>query len=392
MNKRAAELLAAVRDLAPSIRERGDEIEATEHIPADLNDQFKEIGLYRMLLPRAYGGDELSLIESLPIIEEISAIDGSVGWTEVIGLQSPPVFSLLPPEAFKKIYAEHGPDVTVGGAITVNGKAEKVDGGYLVSGRWPFASGCHNWDFLFATCPLYINGEQQTDPATGMPATRCCFMRQEQTEILDTWHTVGLCGTGSNHFQVEEPVFVPEEYTTFNFFGQSNVPGIYRYPIIEFNYHIAAIVIGIARGAIEDLVGEASTRKRFLSAQTVAETPLAHYRIGLFETALRAARDSLRVRSEQLIAGELGEDFGQLLLQVGAESAWRTELAVDIVGKCFRMFGAQGIYKGRPAGQSLHRRLRDIYTIGQHGSQADAWLTRAGAATFGQPVEFFPGR
>jgi alkylation response protein AidB-like acyl-CoA dehydrogenase len=382
---RSAEILAAVRDLVPTLQERAPEIEAARQIPADLHDRFKEIGLYRMLAPRSYGGDQIGLLPALAIIEEISAADGSVGWTEVIGLQTASVLSLLPRETFDAIYAEHGPDVTIGGAINPGGGAERVEGGYLVTGRWSFASGCNNWDLLFATCPVVVGGQAQSDPATGQPVTRCVAFPRRKAVIEDSWRTVGLRGTGSHHFRIDEPLFVPEEWSCPTFLGAGNVPGVYKYPIIEFGFHIAAIVNGIAQGAINDVVEGAKTRKRKSAQAPLAETPVAQYKVGTFDTALRASRESLRVRADQLVSGELGDDFLQLMVRVWADNAWRADLAVDIVGRCFRMFGAAAIWDDHP----LQRRLRDAYTIGQHASTADASLTRAGAQLFGQPVGFF---
>jgi indole-3-acetate monooxygenase len=385
MTDRSAEILAAVRELVPTIRERAAEIEEARQIPADLHARFKEIGLYRMLVPRSHGGDQIGLLAALPIIEEISAADGSTGWTEVIGLQSASVFSLLPRQTFDAIYEEHGPDVTIGGAINPGGAAEPVEGGYLVTGRWSFASGCNNWDFLFGTCPVVVDGQAQSDPARGQPLVRCVVFPRQKAVIEDSWRTVGLRGTGSHHFRVDEPLFVAEEWSCPTFLGASTVPDVYRYPIIEFGFHIGAIVNGIAQGAIDDVTEGATTRRRKSAQASLAETPVAQYKIGTFDAALRASRESLRVRAEQLVAGELGDDFLQLMVRVWADNAWRADVAVDIVGRCFRMFGAAAIWDDHP----LQRRLRDAYTIGQHASTADASLTRAGAQLLGQPVGFF---
>jgi alkylation response protein AidB-like acyl-CoA dehydrogenase len=379
---RGAEILAAVRDLAPAIRERAAEIEEARRIPGDLHEQCKELGLYRMLVPRSHGGDEIGSLAVLPIVEELSKADGSVGWTEVIGLQTPSVLSLLPRETFDAIYEERGPDVTLGGAITPGGSAERVDGGYLVQGRWPFASGCDNWDFLFSTCPLVVDGETQPDAVTCQPQTWCFVFPRKQAVIEDSWRTVGR-GMGSHHLRVDEPLFVPEAMTCPTFLGASTVPGIYRFPIIEFITHIGAICIGIAQGAIGDVL-ESPARRRKTAKAPLSETPVAQHEIGAFETALRAARDSLVVSAEQLLAGELGDDFLQLMIRLWADHAWRTDLAVEIVSGCFRMVGAAAIWEDHP----LQRRLRDVFTIAQHASAADASLTRLGAQLFGQPVGF----
>jgi alkylation response protein AidB-like acyl-CoA dehydrogenase len=381
----AADILAAVRELAPSIAARGDEIEAARRIPADLNDQLREAGLYRMLVPRSHGGMQVGLLDVLEIVETLSVADGSVGWTATIGLQSPELLALLPRETFDAVYAD-GPDVTVGGAFGPQGQAEVVDGGYRVSGKWAFASGSDNWDLLFGNCVLVENGEPKPGVAPGQPATRAMLFQPGEAEVLDTWYTLGLRGSGSHHFAVAD-VFVPEERTFDIFFGAPSVAGIYRYPIIEFAQHIGSILIGIARGALEELVESATTRQRFSSRTTVAQTPVAQYQVGRCETALRAARELLYAESRKLVAGEAAEDFVGQMVPSWANNAWTAQLCVEIVETCYRIHGASSVYDGAP----LQRRLRDIYTICQHAATNEASLTRAGAALFGQDVGPFFG-
>jgi alkylation response protein AidB-like acyl-CoA dehydrogenase len=374
-----SEILRNVRELAPRIAARGDEIEAERRIPADLNDELKAAGVYRMLVPPSHGGAYVGLMDALDVIELLSRADGSVGWTATIGLQSVCLLSLLRRETFDAVYAD-GPDVTIGGAFGPQGQAEVVDGGYRVTGKWAFASGCHNWDYLMGNCVLIENGEPRPGPAPGQPATRAMLFPAEKAELFDTWHTLGLRGSGSNHFGVTD-LFVPEEYTLDIFFGVPSVPGIFRYPIIEFAQHISSILIGIAQGAIDDLLESATTRKRYSSRTTVAETQTAQYKLGQVETQLRAARELLRAHSRELIADETSE-FLALMIEGWANNAWTAQICVDAVETCYRIHGAASVYDGAP----LQRRLRDIYTICQHASANDASLTRAGAALFGQEV------
>jgi alkylation response protein AidB-like acyl-CoA dehydrogenase len=375
----ASEILQNVRELVPRIAARGDEIEAVRRIPADLNDELKAAGVYRMLVPRSHGGAQLDPLEVLEVIETLSKADGSVGWTATIGLQSVDLLSLLPRETFDAIYAE-GPDVTLGGSFAPQGRAEVVDGGYRVNGKWAFASGSDNWDYLMANCVIVENGEPRPGPTPGQPATRAMVFPAEQGELFDTWYTLGLRGSGSNHFGVTD-LFVPEEYTGDIFLGVPCVPGIFRYPIIEFAQQIGAILVGIAQGATDDLLETAKTRQRYSSRTTVAETQAAQYKLGRVETQVRAARELLRAHSRELAADETSE-FLPLMIEGWANNAWTAEICVEAVETCYRMHGAASVYDGAP----LQRRLRDIYTICQHAAVNDASLTRAGAALFGEEV------
>lgn len=373
-------VLRAVRELAPSIVERADEIEANRALPADLHQQLTEAGVYRILVPRSHGGEHVDLHEVLEIIEALSVADGSVGWTATIGIQSPCLLSLLPRETFDEIYAE-GPDVTIGGSFVPAGELRAVDGGYRISGKWPFASGCDNWDYIMATGVVMQDDHPVPGPRDGQPLTRSVVVRRSQVELLDTWYTLGLRGTGSKHFVIDD-LFVPDAYTLEIFYGQPCVEGIYRFPIIEFTHHIASISIGIAQGALNELVASAASRKRYSARATLAEMPVIQHRVGRADTALRAVRQLMHDQAEELLSGRAGQDFLDLMVWAWSNNAYTAQTCVDVVDTCFRAYGAQGIYDGAP----LQRRLRDIYTIVQHASLNDASLTRAGAAMLGQDV------
>jgi alkylation response protein AidB-like acyl-CoA dehydrogenase len=143
----AAQLLAAINDLAPRLAARAMEIESARRIPADIIDRLRQIGLFRSLLPRSHGGLELSVPEVLPLIEALAAADGSVGWVAMIGTASQMFYTRAPRAVFDEVFAD-GADVFVVGVGTPAGRAEAVHGGYRVSGRWPFASGCQNAQWI----------------------------------------------------------------------------------------------------------------------------------------------------------------------------------------------------------------------------------------------------
>lgn len=375
-----SKILRAVRAFAPHIAGRADEIEANRAMPADLHRQLKDAGVYRILVPPSHGGEHIDLHEVLEIIEELSVADGSTGWTATIGIQTPCLMSLLPRDTFDEVYAD-GPDVTIGGSFVPAGQLHVVDGGYRISGKWPFASGCDNWDYIMATGVVLQDGQPLPGPREGQPLTRSAVVRREQVEILDTWFTLGLRGTGSKHFTLDD-VFVPEPFTLDLFYGQPCVEGIYRYPIIEFTHHIASVSIGIAQGALNELIGAASSRRRYSARSSLAEMPAIQHRVGRVETSLRAARELMHGQADELLSGRGSNDFLDLMVWAWSNNAHTAQVCVDVVDTCFRAYGAQGIYDG----SALQRRLRDIYTIVQHASVNDASLTRAGAALLGQEV------
>ena len=362
----------AVRRLAPAIGARAEEIDAGRQLPADLLAELRAAGLFRMLAPRSHGGLEIGLLASMEVLEALAAADGATGWTAMIGAESPQLLSLLPRSTFDAVYAA-GPDVTVGGSFAPVGRAEPVAGGYRVSGRWPFATGCRHWDWLFCNCVVEAD------------ATRAMLVPRDQVEIEDTWRVLGLRGTGSHHFAVRD-VFVPDERTFDIFFGRPCVPGVARYPIVDFCFHITSVAIGIAQAALDEVVEAARTRQRTSMRATLARTPLVQHRLGHADASLRAARALLRAEAERVgreTAGGDAPDYLRLLARVYANDAWVAQVCTSVVDTCFATNGAAGIYDSA----SLQRRLRDIHTITQHASLNDNSITRAGAALLGEPID-----
>ena len=192
----AARLLAAIEDLAPELAARAGEIERVRLIPADITDRLRRIGLFRTLLPRSHGGLELSVPEVLPLIEALSAADSSVGWVAMIGTISQMFSTRAPRETFDKMF-RNGADVLVVGVDVPAGRAEPVDGGYRVSGRWPFASGCQNAQWIAGHCVIHKDGAPVISAAG--PMTRFVVLPAERWRIKDTWQASGLAGTGSHH-------------------------------------------------------------------------------------------------------------------------------------------------------------------------------------------------
>ena len=370
--------LDEVRRLAPAIAARAEEIEAGRGLPADLFDELKAAGLFRMLTPRSHGGDEAGLLASMEVLEALAVADGSTGWTAMIGAESPQLLSLLPRETYDELYAG-GPDVTVGGSFAPVGHAHAVEGGYRVSGRWPFASGIQRWDWLFGNCVVVDAGEPRQG-ANG-PEARAMLVPTDEAEIEDTWHVLGMRGTGSHHFSVAD-AFVPEERTFDIFYGRPCVAGVARYPIVDFCFHIASVVLGIAQAALDETVAAASGRQRTSMRATLAQTPLVQHRLGHADASLRAARAFLRAEAERWLA-DPDQPFLPLLARVYANDAWICQLCASVVDACFATNGAAGIYDTSP----LQRRIRDIHTVRQHASLNDNSITRAGAALLGLPID-----
>lgn len=386
MASAATRILQAIRDLAPTISRCSPEIEAARRLPPDLLKELVAIGCFRMLVPKTHGGEEIDLLSSIEVIEALATADGATGWAVMIGCETPQLLALLPRHTFDTLYAE-GPDVIIGGGFAPQGEARVVDGGYRVTGRWGFASGCQHCSWLLGNCVVTENGQPRLG-SEGTPELRGMIFPASEVQILDTWKVSGLRGTGSHDITVSN-VFVPADHTLDIFFGQSSVAGpLFRFPLLEFSLHIAAVALGIAQGALDDLITFVGTKKQRLYASTpLAETPLVQYRLGHAETTLRAARAFLRAEAGRVwqfaVTGE-AVDTGALTTRILATNSWVAQTCATTVDTCYTAGGGPSVYES----SSLQRRLRDIHTLTQHASLSESALTKNGAMLVGQKAGF----
>jgi alkylation response protein AidB-like acyl-CoA dehydrogenase len=378
----AAQLLAAINELAPRLAARAMEIEGARRIPADIIDRLRQMGLFRSLLPRSHGGLELSVPEVLPLIEALSAADGSVGWVAMIGTASQMFYTRAPRAVFDEVFAD-GADVFVVGVGTPAGRAEPVHGGYRVSGRWPFASGCQNAQWIAGHFVVHKDGAPVM--SEGRPLMRAIALPSKRWDIDETWQSSGLAGTGSHHVILDD-VIVAEAECFDLLHGPSCVPGLFECPTTPFlgSFHAAAAT-GIASGAIADLAALAGSGRRQLFATTdLRDSPVFQHDFGRLHAALRAARALMQVQAEEqwqrAMAGTLDHkaDFAQSL----QGSAWIHATCTDVVSGCYTLGGSSSVHNASP----LQRRLRDIHATRQHIFAQERFYARAGAHALGFPA------
>ncbi len=375
-----AELLAKVRALAPSLAARSAEFEAARRIPPDVVELLKEAGVFRMYAPRSHGGLELDFPATLQVLIALAAADGAVGWTAMIGTGSLTFFAKLARPTLDLVFAD-GPDVIVAGAAAPSGAAEQVDGGYLVNGRWGFASGCQNAHWLFSGCVITKGGAPVPGRVEGAPLVRHFVMPASVWRIEDTWNVAGLKGTGSHHIGLAD-VFVPEA-NVFDFGGESCLPGpLYPSPLHFVPMMHCAPAVGIAEGALADIVALANTGKRQLfQPGPMRDSPAFQGELGRVDAEVRAARSMTEAQTNRLweraLAGELAG--GELLAEAFQTAAWVTAACVRAVDACYSLGGGGALYETSP----LQRRLRDIHAATQHTAVQPRQYIAAGAAKLG---------
>lgn len=369
-----ATLLDAVNDLATMITNRAAESEAARRLPPDLVETLTDAGCFRMLLPRTHGGEGQEFPAAMRVLEALSRLDGSVGWTVMIGANSWCDLAGLPRPSFDAIYAD-GPVITAG-AISPSGTAEAVDSGYRIRGRWAFASGCEHSAWLFANC--VENGGND-------PQLRMAVLSAREIEIEDTWKASGLCGTGSHHFVAD--VIIPAERTYPLLEAEPCVdePVVRIPPPALYSMGIASVAVGIAGGALDDIHATAATKTPLLSSGALAGNPLFQHQLATAETQLRAARALLYEDASSMWATAAGrrEFTLEQRARIRSTGVWVTTTAAEVVNFCYRAGGGNSVYLDNP----LQRRLRDINALTQHFLVRPDTLTTAGAILAGQDPE-----
>lgn len=302
-------LIRTARELAPLIRSCREEIDATRQLPTALVEALRVGGLFRLFVPAKFGGYEVDPITFVKTIEEVSAVDGSAGWVVSVCAVGGLVAGFLREDAAGKIYGNN-PDTVVAGGINPTGRAVADETGYMVAGRWAFGSGIRHADWVYGNCVVY-DGERMRLDSAGKPVTRLMLFPVKACEIDDTWQVGGLRGTGSHDFGVKE-LFVPAELSVMAFAGNASQPGnLYKFPFSLFAVLIAAVPLGIARGAISALVELAKVKKPTGASSLLSERPSAQIAVARAEALLCSGRaflfEALREMGHEIAAsGEAG--------------------------------------------------------------------------------------
>ena len=373
----AQRILEKIAELKLTIAACTTELESERRVPPDLIETLRSIGVFRMFAPQSHGGLELDLPDGLAVITALAKVEGSIGWTAMIGSVGALFPPLLPRETYDRIYRS-GPDVIVAGSIQPIGTAERAAGGWRVNGRWPFASGCVRADWMVAFCLMSENGKPITGTG-GAPMIRGFFMPAPDWRIEDTWHAVGLKGTASHHITMQDKV-VPEA----NFLDLENGMPCLAGPLYQSVQHLlplfhAANAVGIAGGAMDELIAHANAGRQQLRAATpMRQSEVFQFELGRIAAGLRAARGyhDMQVASHwrHALAGTL-KDEG-LRAQGAQAGAWVVNTCIRVADACFALAGGSAVYDTSP----LQRRMRDLHTAGQHATIQQRHYLNAGKA------------
>lgn len=359
-------------DLLAGIRARADEFQKLRHIPQDVVNDFKSLGVYRAFVPARFGGDACSPSQFCRLIEDIAAADASAGWVASFGV-SATYLSTLSPEVYADIFGKN-PDTVFAGSMFPPQPAKIVPGGYEVRGQWPWGSGIMGADL--AGAGIKIEGD-----ASKLP--RIAIMPRDKIQVVDTWNTIGLAATGSHDIKVDG-VVVPPEWTFVRGAKPTMDDQIFRYPSMALASQVLAVVaLGAARSAL-DFIHETGSRQSVTGApkpgaRPYLQTEYAKAR-GIYLGARALFYDTLDEAWEELSHNETLSNDTHIRLRLVASKAAKD--GAEAARMAFALGGSTAVNVGHPLG----RAMIDAAAVSQHAFLSEGTISAAGAALFDEPT------
>ena len=375
--------LMSIAALVEEIRTRGGEFDRLSHVPRDVIALMKKAGVFRSSTPSMFGGDILPPAEFLRMVEAISAADGSAGWVAAFGSANT-YMAGLPIKTQRTIY-QNSPDQVFAGGLYPLQKAERVDGGIKVSGRWKFASGCKGADWIGVG--VWLN--EPLFPGDLPGTTYMAICPADQVEIIENWDVVGMQGTGSHDTQVTDKFYSLDWICARGGSVTIDEP-IFRYPALAYQAQVhAAVNLGLARDALDTVAGMSGAAKIMPGAIPLCDR--AYYRTALAkgEAVLRGARafyyEAVEDAWDTLVQGEpLSLEQNNLLRLSAAHAA---HASAEVVQAAYRVAGISAIHKA----SRLQHIVRDSMVVTQHVSLSENIFEFAGAILAGvAPAKGYP--
>jgi 3-hydroxy-9,10-secoandrosta-1,3,5(10)-triene-9,17-dione monooxygenase len=363
------EVLQRAEAMLPILRERADTAEQQRRLPEDTVRDFHDAGLFRIIQPKRVGGYELDYGMMYDLGAVVSRACASSGWNVSNLACHHWMLGMWPKEAQDEVWGKHNEtsdSLICASVIFPAGKAKRVDGGYLLSGYWPFCSGMDpsDWNML--------GGMVSPDADHPDPEPRLFLVRKTDHELIDTWFTNGLQGTGSKDAKATD-LFVPEHMTVSgNDIKGGPTPGsavnpgpLFKVPVIApFAYVLSGTPLGVAQGVLEQYVGNLRGKVANYTGRSIADLQNIQIKVAEAAAAVEAAELIMRSDCEETMAfAERGVAPDPLTkAKYRRNGAFSANLCADAVDTIFKMSGGSGLYTKNPLG----RAWRDIHAACAH--------------------------
>lgn len=364
VGRNASDLLTGMRGMADLVTDLRDGFDEAARLPDVVFNHLSALGAFRMWLPTACGGPQLSALAFMEVVEAAAALDGTIGWLVGNGGGMSRCGAFLDADSAAAIFDDDSAFVvSATGAI---GRAEHVDGGFVVSGRWPFGSGASHGTWFAALCAVVRDGT---------PTDEIIFVYAPRTDVVlhDNWHVSGLCATGSVDFEMRQ-AFVPERFTHAFQPTPRQAGNLYRLPTRSiFAWTVATVPLGLARGAVAEFVRIARTRQRRGETTPLAERELVQSQLGRVAARLSASRAYLTETMEDLLAAvEAGADLEAAEVAFRMACTYASQSAMSAIDQVTQMAGTVAISRAC----TLERFERDARAAAKHIAMSpDAYVT-----------------
>ncbi|MEZ4409922.1 MAG: acyl-CoA dehydrogenase family protein [Polyangiales bacterium] len=369
-------ILAACGEVAATLGARSAEIERARRLPDDVVRDLARAGAFRMLVPRAVGGAEVRPTTLVEVIERVARADGAAGWSVMVGATSGLMAAFIDEGAAREVYAD--PECVACGVFAPMGEAAPVEGGHVVTGRWPFASGSPWARWRMGGAVVRVEG--------GAPEVRHFLFEASQTEVVDTWDVSGLRGTAS-HDVVAREAFVPASRSASLLTARPRHDGaLYAFPFFGLlALGVSAVALGVARASLDAFRALAVEKKPGGGKRSLAERELVQVDVARAEAATRAARalvmESIADAEREARSTGAVRTETRALLRLAATHA--TESSARAVDAVYTAAGGSAIYAASP----LQRHFRDVHVATQHAMVNASTLALAGRVLLGLPTD-----
>jgi alkylation response protein AidB-like acyl-CoA dehydrogenase len=382
-------LLGEVERIRSTLEQCSPQAEAERALPDAAYDAMQGAGLFRMLAPKAFGGLELHPVEAYRVWESVARVDSVAAWNLQISSSIGGFAAWLPKEGGEEIY-ERGPDTIFAGGLFPPGPSVRVDGGWRVTARVSFASGCHRAQWFALPILEVVEDASRFDPRREDPPSIVAFVPRDEVDLVDTWHTVGMRGTFSADVSADD-VFVPDRRVAHVVSDHERAPAVsgplYGTMLWPGIHGETTVSLGIAGAAIDKLVELATRKTPGYSRIPLHDREMAQHHAGRARALVDASRAFLYAAISEAYAdaardgwySEAAKLRCQLAACFGAEACAQ---AVDLVHE------AAGTSAIR-IGHGLERHHRDVHVLTQHASKSYSRYEDVGKMLFGLPPSYF---
>jgi alkylation response protein AidB-like acyl-CoA dehydrogenase len=375
-------LLDRVKDIAPILRAHAAEAEEKRRLSRPVVDAMLKAGLYSMTRPKAFGGLEVDPLTIFRVVEEVARHDSAAGWNLQLSVACNCFLAWLPDEGAAEIMHSH-PQTVIATSFTPGRQALPVDGGYRLRGQWPFVSGGHDchW-FLFL--PQIMEGDQPRLNDQGSPVQRFMFLPANQATILDTWHTLGMRGTGSDDVVVSD-LFIPERHTAL--LAPLEKPGTaYQGPLYRLTVWVpiallAPPALGIARAAIDSLIELTRTKTPSFTGSSLAQRQVVQRQVAEAEATLGAGRAYLYATFQE--TWDAAAQGAEISLDQKLKMQLATSHAIVCAAKAVELVHAAAGTSSIRNEYKFQQYFRDVHTITQHAFASASRYESVGALMLG---------